>query len=728
MKTIWKLFVGDVRRLTSNVVSIIIVIGLVVIPALFTWFNVAACWDPFANTKNLKFAIANEDEGYSSDLLPIKVSIGDDIVNSLRANSDLDWTFTSKDAAIEGTKSGTYYAAVVIPADFSKTMMTFLSSDAEHATLDYYDNEKLNALAPKVTGQGADTIAAEINEMFAKTITDSALSIANALIENLEKPQAQTTLAKFNSNVSDLASALTDSGTALSAYAGLTDSAKTLLDSSTALVKNADSSAKGAVEELKTAKSSVSDLTGALDTSVDALSSALTASATAFGSVSTQLDTLFDNVDKSANDAASSITDMATTISTQASDYQKLRDSLAALEPDLSDTAKAALEAVLARLDSLIALQRTLASDLNDAAKKISSKVSDADEDRESIKNLASQAKNAVDGISNDFNTSVKPDLTAMNEQFTDAASQLGSAVADLKDSFGDLSDTASDVDSGLTKAQQVIADASDSLTQAGTKLSDFQKKLAAALDSGDMAQVKKILSSDSTSLAETLAAPVKLETKAVFPVENFGTALTPFYSFLALWVGSLLLAVTLKTTVSRKTRAELGDPKPHQLYLGHYGVFLLIALLQSTFMQLGLLLFLRVKMVHPLLFLVDGWGSAFVYSLFIYTLVVSFSNVGKAIGVLFLVMQITGSDGAYPLAVLPKITQEISPLLPMTYSVKAARAAIAGIYQNDFWGSIGGLLLFVPPVLLIGLLLRKPLVGFNRWYSAKVESTKLLG
>ena len=78
MNTMWKLFTGDIKRLTSNVVSIIIVIGLVMIPGLFTWFNVAACWDPFSNMKNLKFAVANVDEGYRSNLIPVKVTVGGD--------------------------------------------------------------------------------------------------------------------------------------------------------------------------------------------------------------------------------------------------------------------------------------------------------------------------------------------------------------------------------------------------------------------------------------------------------------------------------------------------------------------------------------------------------------------------------------------------------------------------------------------------------------------------
>ena len=187
MKNIWKLFVGDVRRLTSNVVSIIIVIGLVVIPGLFSWFNVSASWDPFANTGNLKFAVANDDEGYKSDLIPVKISIGDQVVNTLRANDQMDWTFTTKKEAIDGTKSGKYYAAVVIPKDFSTRMMTFFTADGDHATLTYYNNEKKNALAPKITGQGADTVAAQINEMFSATLTSTALNIASQLADELDE-------------------------------------------------------------------------------------------------------------------------------------------------------------------------------------------------------------------------------------------------------------------------------------------------------------------------------------------------------------------------------------------------------------------------------------------------------------------------------------------------------------------------------------------------------------
>ncbi|MBS5560000.1 MAG: YhgE/Pip family protein, partial [Bifidobacterium longum] len=232
MNTMWKLFTGDIKRLTSNVVSIIIVIGLVMIPGLFTWFNVAACWDPFSNMKNLKFAVANVDEGYRSDLIPMKVTVGDQVVNALRANSQLDWTITSKDDAVEGARSGKYYAAIVIPKSFSKDMMTFFSDDVQHAELTYYRNEKKNALAPNLLNEGTE-------------------------------------------------------------YSALTDTAGALLDTSNSLITQASSAAKQGGKDLASAKQGVTDVVGALGTTADAMSSALDASASSFGAVSDSIDKLY---------------------------------------------------------------------------------------------------------------------------------------------------------------------------------------------------------------------------------------------------------------------------------------------------------------------------------------------------------------------------------------------------------------------------------------------------
>ncbi|WEV74105.1 YhgE/Pip domain-containing protein [Bifidobacterium sp. ESL0798] len=802
MRTIWRLFRGDVRRITSNIISIIILMGLVVIPALFTWFNVTASWDPFGNTKNLKFAVASVDAGYSSDLMPVKMKLGDQVIGQLRANSQLDWTFTTRDKAIEGTKAGTYYAAVIIPKDFSRNMMTFFSSNAKHATLEYYTNEKKNAVAPKVTGQGADQISKEVNEMFARTITGTALSVANGLSKQLDSSNARNRLTTFNGNINDLASQLNDSATSVDAYAGLIDVSQTLLSSSSALLGNASNGTGESLRQLHKAGGSINDVSSALTTAASALSQALKASSSGNATIGTSIGNAFDSAGKSSADVSATLRKQAGLIGEQAAQYQKIRDTLAGL-PTVPNEA-------LASLDDIIAHQKALQTALNTSASDLETKTGDAARQREQIVSLTNQSKTAIDGLNANFSATLKPQIASITSSLSSVSGTLGTGAADLNNAVTALNGTANQASDKLQQARTTLSNTSATLSHASGKLATFSQQLTEALNSGDMAKVKKLLSGDPDKLAATLAAPVALKRNAVFPVENFGTSLTPFYTFIPLWVGSLLIALTIKTDVSRGSRRRLGEigsgtgwswlrrrrrqknpgtktnaaiadkadtlvlsnpidadnettqpidtadthietktaatsaspddesipiddagrlftePKSYQLFLGRFGIFAFISLLQSTFSCAGTLLFLRVHAVHPMLFMLSGWISGLVYAFVIYTLVACFGTIGKAMSVIVLVMQISGSSGTYPLQVLPKFVAVINPFLPATHSIQAARAAIAGIYQNDFWIQLGIVLIYAAVMLIIGLLMPKP-SKFNTWFSKQMERTKLI-
>ena len=727
MSAIIRLFTGDVRRLTGNIVSIIIVIGLTAIPGLFTWFNIAASWDPFSNMKNLKFAVASTDKGYRSDLIPVKITVGDQVVNTLRANSELDWTFTNEHDAIEGTKSGKYYAAIVIPKNFSKTMLTFFSSNASNVKIRYYTNEKTNALTPNLTNQGASQVSTQINQMFVTTLTSTALSLASQLSDTLSSPKAATALNNFTANLNTLAGTLQDSSSTISDFSTLTTSASTLLSSSNALLQNISQSGKDASRQLQSAKRSANDLAEALNTGTTALANALDSSASSYSAVADAADRLVSDSGTQMDDTAQLLTTQADHVSEQAKQYQTIRNTLAALEPQIPDSGKPAFDAALGQLDSAIDTQNKLAERLNRAASDVTAKKEAAGKHNKQIKSLAAQAKQAVDGISTDFSTTIKPQLNTIAQSVGNATNALSTGKAALQSAVGDVDDTTAQARQTLASVRQSLDKTATKLAKTGATLSEFTTRLDNALHSSDLDAVKKLLGSDADTLAAAIAAPVALKRTAVFPVSEFGSALAPLYVIIPLWVGALLMGVTLKTTVSRRTRKELGDPRPHQLFLGHYGVFALIALLQSTFSTGGSLLFMHVQAVHPWLFMLTGWVSSLVFSFFVYTMVVSFGNVGKAIGVLMLIMQISGSNAAYPLQMLPSWLSSISPFLPATHAVTALRASIAGIYDMDYWKAIGTLLLFIPPMLLIGLVLRKPLIKFNQWYVANMESTKLI-
>ena len=727
MNKMWKLFVGDIRRMTSNVATVIIVIGLVAVPSLFTWFNVAASRDPFGNVSNLKFAVANMDEGYKSDLIPVKMTVGDQVVNALRANSQLDWEIVGKDDAIDGVKSGEYYAAIVIPKSFSKDMMTFFSDDVEHAKLTYYRNEKKNALAPNILKEGADEVAAEINTTFASTITSTALDIASSLADQLSTPESKQRLQTFNANISDFAARLGSTADLLDTYGSLTVSAQQLLSSSKSLVAKASDAASQAHDDVTDAKQGISDITSAFSTSTAAVTDALQASTSGFDAVSDSIDQLYDDVDAGATTTAKGLRDQATAVNEQADHYRSIRQNLIDLGKQLGIADLLENSAIIHALDRSINRQVTLRDGLNSAADSVEQGNADAQDQRANAKELAAQAKDTAASVSDDYTTTIKPQIDKLASNITDISSTLDSSTAQLNTIMDDVSDTVDDAKDMLTNARTKLSNVSSKLRNASEELTSLSSKLGDALNSGDMSMVKEVLGGDTDSLAATLAAPVKLKRTAIFPVSNFGSQMVPLYALLSLWVGSLLMVVTLKTTVSRRIREELGDPKPHQLYLGHFGIFALISLLQSTMVFGGLLLFIKTQAVHPLLFMLCGWLSGLVYVFFAYTMVVSFGNVGKAIGVLMLIVQVSGANAAYPLQLLPGFISDLSPFLPVTHSVSALRAAIAGIYNMDYWHELGLLLAFIPPILLIGLVLRKPLVAFNQWYVSKVESTKLI-
>ena len=725
MKTIWRLFVDDMRRLSGNVVSTIIVIGLVAIPSLFAWFNIAASWDPFGNMKDLKFAVANTDKGYKSDLIPMKVTIGAEVVNTLRANTEMDWTFTTKQEAIEGTKSGKYYAAIIIPKDFSATMMTFFSDDAHRASIEYYINEKKNAVAPTITSEGADEVSTRVNQMFTKTLTSTALNIASSIIDQLDQPDAQNIIGQFNTNIADFTNQLNDVGNTLESYGAITDSAQALLTSSNALIKQGTDAMDQARQQLDDAQSGVSNVTDALNTSVSTLNDALSASAESFRQIDKDVDRLLGSAAQNASDTVTALQEQAANVGTQIKHYQSLLDAVNALPNASTDTGIAAIAQSLQRtIDQLTALQ----TKLNDTASNLDAKVSSSASQRKEIGTLIDQATTNINDAASNASNGFTPNIQKIASSISDVSSLLTQHAAQLDTTVSELDSAAGKAGQTVEDVRTMLNDASTKLHNAGKSLSDFHDKLGQTLSSGDMGTVRDILGGNADSLSDALSAPVKLHRKAVFPVENFGSSMTPYYTFIPLWTASILIALSVRTTVSRKRRAKLGDPKPYQMFLGRFGVFAVISLLQSTASCAGSLLFLRVQAVHPLLFMLSGWVGGLVFALFIYTMVMSFGNVGKAIGMLMLVFQVSGSAGSYPLQVLPDFMQALSPFLPITHAINAMRAAIAGIYDNDYWIELGKLLMFVPLLLLLALALYKPLLGFNRWIVAQLERTKLIG
>lgn len=725
MKTILRIFKHDIKQIFSNVVTVIIVLGLVLLPSIFSWYNVLACWDVFNNTDNLKVAVANSDEGYQSDLVPLKVNLGDQVQNALLEDKEMEWVFTSEEDAIEGARSGEYYAAVVIPQSFSKDMMTFYSPEVEHASILYYTNEKKNVVAPKLTERGADDVANKINTIFVEKVSEVGLNVASSLVDYTDNKQFVNQITQLSDNIATLSGRMAQASEVVSGYSSLLSASESLIASSADLLGETSDSAQQVLDTTNNAKQSINSLTDAMAVSTDALHSALEKSTDSFEGVSESIDTAFTSSGTAATTTASSLDTQAEAVRNQAVSMRAMADSLerCSVPPEFEGTLDAFVSQVRASADT----QDQLAQSLTAAADSIRTQNDEAQAHHAEVKDLAEQAKGSIKDLSQDYNNTIKPELEKLQTQVEksstllfDNASQLSSVTEDINGASGSLIDT-------LAVAQNNLDSSAQSLKESSEYLAQLSSNIKTAVSSEDWQGLKQIFQTDPHELAQSLASPVQIERTALYPASNFGSQMAPLYTMLGLWIGSLLLLVAVKVKVSSRTLAEVGYPKLHQVFWGRFLIFACLSFVQSSILALGNLLFLQVQATEPLLFLVCYWVSGLVFTFIIYTLVVSFANLGKALAVFLLIIQVSAGGGSYPLPMLPDFVQALSPFLPLTHTINALRAAMMGLYQMDFWVEIGLLLVFVVPFMLLGLLLRKPLMNLLNWYVRKTEESKLI-
>lgn len=649
MRNAWELFTSDMRHLFRNVVSCIITIGLIVMPSIFAWYNLIACWNVFDNTGNITVAVANEDAGYESDLLPVRVNVGDMVVSALRANDQIGWRVTDEADAVDGAASGEYYAAIVIPADFSRDMLRFYSDDSERAQITYYANEKKNAISPKITATGADTVSVEVNVVFAQTLSEVLLGVADSIARYADEADAAGQVAALAGHVEAMAEDVERVSSVIGLYADALHTSQGLIDDSAALMASAGDEVRALADKGSTGLGKAQEAAGAIKTARD---------------------------------------QMATALDEAVAGFEGFKDVLAD-----------------AGLDELLTAEQ-----------------------KERLAAMAAEAQAKMQAVRDDFNAEVKPNLDRLAADVSSLGADAQGALSRMAQAQSDVSDAAASARGILDGAIGQITGSTAELGESAESLRSLADSITTALATGDAQALKQVLGADVQMLSTALAAPVAIERIAVFPSEDFGSAMAPFYTALAVFIGSLLILVVVKPTVSNRAQRKLRDPKPRQMLLGRFGCMACISLAQTTLMGVGNLFFLQVQAVHPWLLMLCLWVSGLVFTFLIYVLVLAFANLGKALAVCLLIVQVTGCGGSYPLQILPGFVQWLSPLLPATHTVNATRAAMFGVYDNDFWVQMGWLLLFLVPAALIGFVLRKPFERFMKWYVRTVESTEIIG
>lgn len=758
MKMIWGIFKRDMCHATRNVIAVIVSMGLVVVPALYAWFNIAASWDPYGNTKALKVAVANNDKGYKSDLIPVRVNVGETIISTLHANDQLDWQFVKSDKAIDGVKSGEYYAAIVIPKGFSADMMTLFSPDIKHAQLKYYLNEKINPIAPHITDQGATTVVNTIDKTFAKTIAQVGLDLASSILHYSQSPQMAEYMRNLNGNLTTMADTLSGASQQITSYSQLLGSANDIVDSTGKLLASATKAGKQAQNALKQGKSGATSFTSAGANVTSSVNAALDQVSGAFDQVAAKVNKAFDAIGKDSDTAASQLTTLSEQVSSGESLYDTyitslnhMRESVEQL-PDSDSAKQALLEAIDREITLLEAAKgdsQKLAQQLKDASTQVTQDTVAAERSRKEILNRITSAKQSISNVRDDYATNVKPKIDALASTVSTLISQTDSMITQLSGTTDSLNDVTSNVGTNIASIRSTLDGIATKLNSSATTLNT----LITAMNSSDNGaensdELKSLTTSNASTLSTLISAPVALHRVAVYPIANYGSAMAPFYTILSIWVGAIILCAMLKVTISDREKAHvlgLGDTLPriagpsgpgnasrwglrldHE-YFGRYAIFALLALLQGTLVCLGDMYFLGVQANHALQFLAVGWLAALVFSNIVYTLTVSFGDIGKAVAVVLLVMQVAGSGGTFPIETLPKFFQMLYPFLPFPHAIDAMHAAMAGSYGNEYLLDMVYLALFLIPSLLLGLVLRKPVIRLNNWVSRNLESTKVM-
>ena len=430
MRSIIAILKRDLSRIRGSVVALIVAVGLVIVPTLYAWFNIAGSWDPYGNTGNLKVAVANSDNGYMSDLIPVRVNIGDTVVSALRENDQLDWRFVSESDAVEGVRSGEYYAAVVIPENFSSRMMTVFSSDAEHAEIVYYENQKANAIAPRVTDKAASTVRQQIDETFAKTISDVGLATTSSLLEFMDGDQIAAYAGNLSGTLAGAITTLRDASGSVDEFAGLLQSSTGLLDSTSDLMASAGAANENAEALVGDAKTGLSGMHDALDAAVAAINQSLKDSAGDYDAAAKAIDEAFGAADAHVSLTVTQLRDASADVAKRASDMRDVQDNILAVERDvegsnLPEKLKAELvqkiDIVANTVGNVANQQELLAKHLSDAAASLETGAADARAKAQAVKDGIAEAKGSIGGVKDSYNATLKQQISDNAQLVRDA-------------------------------------------------------------------------------------------------------------------------------------------------------------------------------------------------------------------------------------------------------------------------------------------------------------------
>ena len=695
MKNIIEIFRKDIKEVFRKANTWIIIVGLIFLPSMYAWPNILSSWDPYGHTNNIKVAVTSEDEGATVDGKDL--NLGNSLVEGLKNNKNLDWQFVSnKQEAEDGVRIGDYYASIVVPKNFSKDMTSVSRTEPQRATIEYTVNEKINAISPKITNSGASAIANNISKNFVETangiIFEKLHEAGIKFEENLPSiEKAKEEIFKLNDNFSTYESTLSELiGKVEYGYNILNNVQNTLPE----------------IDRLATNSIMIADKAGITINNIQGFNERL------LPIINNHLNVV-EEVSKEANVIAKEI-------------QQK---------PDKTEEIKARQKALDSRLQAsterlqlvknIFEYFNNLSNErlFNNQLERVTTLLNDIMTIKEVNNNIYNKMDH-YDEIANTVKEEFVNKSARVNEVSSNMNSKLNVEVAPL------ISQVLSRAEVNIDKVSGIIAGAQGELPAVERKLSETEVKISNAYgkllslqaqmpsakskiqkltdeikkaDSGiDKNQLFNLLKVDYKQQAEFFANPVKLQENKLYHIENYGSAMTPFYTVLSIWVGSLLMSSLLTT----KVEDEENKYKPYQKYFGRGLLFVIISLFQTLIITLGDMYVLGTQATSPYRFVLYALLISLLFSSIIYTIVCILGNVGKAVCIVLLVLQLGSSGGTFPIQMTSEFFQALYPKVPFTYSIGLLREAVGGVYIPAVERDIKILFIYLIIVLIGGAIL----------------------
>lgn len=714
MRNIFKIFISDAKRILKNVVAVVVIMGLSIIPSLYAWFNIFSNWDPYgpSATSNLKVAVVSADQG--AEVAGLSVNIGATVVDTLKSNDTIGWVFTDTvDEAVNGVYDNSYYAALVIPEEFTEEMISFLGGEIENPDIIYYENEKKNAIAPKITGKAKTTVQEQVNAAFVSTLAETLVKVGGAVSgADIEGGTiGDAVLERLNGLSDDLRSYIS----ILNSFVSIMGSAQSIVETSQVMLPGLDSMVAtgqdtvNSMEGLLTAGDATADsVTQMVNYSLDMVNNTLDSVSTVIGNDMNTLKNYQDAVGKGLLSSKSIMPYLRQMFDSSVSGWEGTADDETQIK---IQSIREQLYAIEVELEGLTENGTATAEDIGTLENQIMGQL-DA-------------CKQSVNSLKDYYTYTVQPSLNdtmnAMHNSMVTTTAILNGINADF-----------SDVEYVLRDYQKTLEGGKSSLTQSLSMAQELQNGLADVIaDFVELRQdeqyqeIMKIIETDPELLGSFISSPVNLETVGIYEIENYGSAMAPFYTILALWVGALILVAIIHVKVEPVEGIE--EIKPYQAYFGRYITFFLVGQVQTLITVLGDLYYIHIQCRNPFLFWLAAAASSFVFTLFIYSLTVAFGNVGEALAIVVMVIQVAGAGGTFPIQTLPEVYQMVYKYLPFPYGMDAMRETIGGIYQLDYWKNIGALGIYVVISLFIGLVVAIPFRKLMHMIEKSKENTGIM-